>query len=74
MYAGICARPAGARSNFARAHRVADTQNGDTYTGWPEVAMWWANLGGHAVETPGQPSLAALPTAGPPASRTASPT
>ena len=59
---------------LARAHRVADTQNGDTATGWPEVAMWWANLGGHAVETLGQLSPAAPPTAGPPASRTASPT
>lgn len=53
MYAGICARPCWRSIQLARAHRVADTQNGDTYTGWPEVAMWWANLGGHAVETPG---------------------
>ena len=53
MYAGICSRPVWRAIQMARPHRVADTEDGDTYCGWPDVADWWATLGGHAVETTG---------------------
>ena len=53
MYAGIAARECWRSTQMARPHRVADTQDGDTYCGWPEVAAETAAWGFHAVETTG---------------------
>lgn len=54
MYAGIGARTCWRATQMARAHRVADTQDGDTYCGWPEVAIKTGQWGFHAVETTGR--------------------